>query len=186
MRTLFKDIRYGRRMLIQSFTVTVIAALAAPVGFGANTNPDVVCPSNHSNRTSRNHVFGDIAADVDRARVSLTGAGAPEELFAGEVTADFFQMIGVQPVLGRSFSREENQRGNHHVAILSHELWRRRFAGDKGVIGRIIMLNGESHQVIGILPRDFSWNNRRTDVWVPYLLHAHGDERIAGTHYTGA
>jgi len=48
------------------------------------------------------------------------------------------------------------------------------------------MLNGESHQVIGILPRDFSWNNRRTDVWVPYLLHAHGDERIAGTHYTGA
>jgi len=90
MRTLFKDIRYCRRMLIQSFTVTVIAALAAPVGFGANTNPDVVCPSNHSNQTSRNHVFGDIAADVDRARVSLTGAGAPEELFAGEVTADFF------------------------------------------------------------------------------------------------
>jgi hypothetical protein len=186
MRTLFKDTRSGRRMLFQSFAVTVVAAVAALSGFGANTNPDVACPTNHSNWTSPNRVFGDIAADVERARVSLTGAGAPEELFAGEVAANFFQMIGVQPVLGRSFSKEENQRGHQRVAILSHELWRRRFAGDKGVIGTTIMLNGESHQVIGILPRDFSWNNRRTDVWVPYLLDAHGDERMAGAHHTGA
>lgn len=150
---------------------------------GRITTPGAVPPANHSNWKRRNHVFGDITAAVDVARVNLTGAGKPEELLAGEVTANFFQMIGVQPVLGRSFSPEEDQRGHHRVAILSHRLWRRRFAGDTGVIGRSIVLNGESHQVIGILPQDFSWNNRRTDVWVPYLPGPNRDERLAGTHY---
>lgn len=152
---------------------------------GGISTPSVVSRANHSNWKSRNQVFGDITAAVDRARVNLTGAGEPEELFAGEVTANFFQMIGVQPVLGRSFSPQEDQRGHDRVAILSHGLWRRRFASDTSVIGRSIVLNGESHQVIGILPRDFSWNNWRTDVWVPYLLDPNRDERLAGARYRG-
>ena len=145
--------------------------------------PGVVSPANHSNWKSRNQVFGDITAAVDVARVSLTGAGEPEELLAGEVTANFFQMIGVEPVRGRSFSPVQDKLGHDRVAILSHGLWRRRFASDTGVIGRSILLNGESHQVIGILPRDFSWNNRRTDVWVPYLLDPNRDVRMAGARY---
>jgi hypothetical protein len=145
------------------------------MGFGANTNPGTMCPANHS----RNQVFGDIAAARDTARMHLTGAGAPEELFAGEVTTNFFQMIGVKPVFGRSFSMEQDSRGHYHVAILSHELWHRRFSSDTGVIGRSITLNGESYQVIGILPRDFSWNNRRTDVWVPYRIDPDRGQRIA-------
>jgi len=211
MRTLFKNIRWGQSTLLQSSAVTVVAVLAV-LGLGAHSsisngvsryfhdasdaaiiwkacrisNPVVVPHANHSNWKSRNRVFGDIAADVDLARVSLTGAGEPEELLAGEVTANFFQMIGVHPVLGRSFSKEEDQRGHHHVAILSHALWRRHFAGAASVIGKNIMLNGAFHQVIGILPRDFSWNNRRTDVWVPYLFDSNGDERIAGARYMGA
>jgi len=185
MRTLFRHIRRGRRTLFQSFAVTFVAAMVAVIGNAANTNAGVVSHEHHSNWKSRNRVFGDIAADVDLARVNLTGAGASEELFAGEVAANFFRMIGVQPVVGRSFSKEEDQKGHHHVAILSHELWRRRFAGDTGVIGKNIMLNGESFQVIGILPRDFSWNNRRTDVWVPYLLAPNREERIAGARSTG-
>ena len=150
---------------------------------GPITTPGVVSRANHSNWKGRNRVFGDITAAVDLARVSLTGAGEPEELFAGEVTANFFQMIGVEPVLGRSFSPVEDKQGHARVAILSHGLWRRRFASDAGVIGRSIVLNGESHQVIGILPRDFSWNNRRTDVWVPYLLDPNREERMAGARY---
>jgi len=152
---------------------------------GGISTPSVVSHASHSNWKSRNQVFGDITAAVDRARVNLTGAGEPEELFAGEVTANFFQMIGVQPVLGRSFSPQEEQRGHDRVAILSHGLWRRRFASDTSVIGRSIVLNGESHQVIGILPRDFSWNNWRTDVWVPYLLDPNRDERVARARYGG-
>jgi MacB-like periplasmic core domain len=185
MITLFKYIRCGRRMLLQSSVVTGVAVVAALGGFGANTNPDVVSHANHSSWKSRNQVFGDIAAAGDRARVSLTGAGVPEELFAGAVTANFFQMIGVQPVFGRSFSKEEDKLGHDHVAILSHELWRRRFASDTGVIGKSILLNGESYRVIGILPRDFSWNNRRTDVWVPYRLDPDREERMAGARYPG-
>jgi hypothetical protein len=174
MRTRFKNIQYYRRLL-QSSAVTVVAVLTAVLGLGANTNPGAVCPANHS----KNHIFGDIAAAHDMARMHLTGSGAPEDLLAGEVTANFFQMIGVKPVFGRSFSTEQDRRGNGHVAILSHALWRRRFASDTGVIGRRIMLNGESYQVIGILPRDFSWNNRRTDVWVPYRLDPDRDQRMA-------
>ena len=173
MRTRFKDIRNCRRVLLQSLVVTVVAALAVARAFGANTNPGAICPANHS----RNQVFGDIAAARDMARMHLTGSGAPEDLLAGEVTANFFQMIGVKPVFGRSFSTEQNRRGKDHVAILSHSLWRRRFSSDRGVIGRSIVLNGESYQVIGILPRDFSWNNRQTDVWVPYRHDP--DQRIA-------
>lgn len=209
MRTLFQDIRCRLRMLLQSSVVTVVAVVVAVAGIGADSSilngvhsvlrhprPFRVAPSlamiwrtdrittPGANWKSRNRVFGDITAAVDLARVNLTGAGEPEELFAGEVTADFFQMIGVEPVLGRSFSPQEDKRGHDRVAILSHGLWRRRFASDTGVIGRSIVLNGESHQVIGILPRDFSWNNRRTDVWVPYLLDPNRDERVAGARYT--
>ena len=179
MRTWFKNIRSCRRMLLQSFAVTVVAALAAAAGFGANTNPSAICPANHS----RNQVFGDIAAARDMARMHLTGAGAPEDLLAGEVTANFFQMIGVKPVFGRSFSIDHDRLGNGHVAILSHRLWRRRFASDTGVIGRSIVLNGESYQVIGVLPRDFSWNNRQTDVWVPYRHDP--EQRIAVARPSG-
>lgn len=212
MRTLFQDIRCRLGMLLQSSAVTVVAVLVAVVYVGANTSifrgaysilrhprhfrkmamistmdgissPGAVSRANHSNWKSRNQVYGDIAAAMDLARVNLTGAGEPEELLAGEVTTNFFQMIGVEPVLGRSFSPEEDRRGHDRVAILSHGLWRRRFASDTGVIGRSIVLNGESHQVIGILPRDFSWNNRRTDVWVPYLLDS--NQRIACARYLG-
>jgi len=150
---------------------------------GRIATPGAVSSANHPNWKHNNRVFGDLAAAVELARVHLTGAGEPEELLAGEVAANFFEMIGVQPVLGRSFSPQEDQRGHDRVAILSHWLWRRRFAGDTGVIGRSIVLNGQSHQVIGILPRDFSWNNRRTDVWVPYLLDSNRGERLAGSRY---
>jgi len=179
MRTPIKNIRYYRRMLLQSSAVTFVAVLTAMLGLGANTNPGAICPTNHSNWKSRNQVFGDIAAARDVARMHLTGSGAPEDLLAGEVTANFFQMIGVKPVFGRGFSTEQDRRGNGHVAILSHRLWRRRFSSDRGMIGRSIMLNGESYQVIGILPRDFSWNNRRTDVWVPYRLDPNRGQRMA-------
>ena len=179
MRTRFVDIRSCRRVLLQSSVVTVVAALAAAIGFGANTNPGAICPADHS----RNQVFGDIAAARDVARMHLTGSGAPEDLLAGEVTANFFQMIGVKPVFGRSFSTEQDRRGNGHVAILSHALWRRRFSSDTGVIGRSIMLNGERYQVIGVLPRDFSWNNRQTDVWVPYRHDP--EQRIAVARPSG-
>ena len=107
-------------------------------------------------------------------------AGEPEEVLTGAVTTNFFQMIGVQPIIGRAFMAEEDTRGRDHVAILSHKLWRRRFSSDPGVVGRSIALNGEMYQVIGILPPDLAWNNRQTDVWMPARLAGDPGRSIGG------
>jgi putative ABC transport system permease protein len=126
---------------------------------------------------SPNHVFGDLAGVEDIFSMNLTGAGEPEKVLAGAVTVNFFGMIGVQPMVGRAFLPGEDQYGRARVAILSHRLWRRRFAGEIGVVGRTITLSGERYRVVGILPPDFAWNNRQTDVWVPYAIDPSRDYR---------
>ena len=117
---------------------------------------------------SQNHVFGDLAAVVEIFSTNLTGPGEPEKLLAGAVKPNFFQRIGVRPLMGRTFVAGEDKRGREHVVILSHQLWRRRFGGDARLLGRSITLGGDQHRVIGVLPPDFTWNNGRADVWVPY------------------
>ena len=121
----------------------------------------------------------------DFLTVSLTGSGEPEELQAGAVTPNFFHLIGVRPIIGRDFLPGEATRGHDHFAILSHRLWRRRFGSDPGIVGRSIILNGELNQVIGVLPPDFKWNNRQTDVWLPYGIRPDVDYRaVAGRYMT--
>ena len=131
---------------------------------------------------SQNHVFGDLAAVVEIFKTDLTGSGEPEELVAGAVKANFFQRIGVRPVVGRTFAAGEDRRGREHVVILSHQLWRRRFGCDAGLVGRSITLGGDRHQVIGVLPPDFTWNNGQADVWVPAIDPAR-DGRATGGSY---
>jgi hypothetical protein len=91
-------------------------------------------------------------------------------------------MIGVEPVIGRAFLPAEDTRGRDHVVILSHQVWRRRFGANVGILGKSLKLNGEIYQVIGVLPADFSWNNRRTDLWVPYVFNLNRDYRAARGH----
>jgi putative ABC transport system permease protein len=169
------------------FRVSNAAALEPPpfrgpasVEISKVTAGNPVLSVNYPDWNSRNRVFGDLAAVVGMRRMNLTGAGEPQELVAGAVTANFFQRIGVRPIVGRAFLPGEDQRGREHVAILGHRLWRRRFGGDPHIVGKSIMLNGESHQVVGVLPPDFAWNNRRTDVWVPYVRGRDRDYRAAG------
>jgi putative ABC transport system permease protein len=118
-------------------------------------------------KSSRHHVFGDLEAVVDIFPVNLTGPGKPEELLAGVVAASFFQSIGVEPIMGRAFSNGDGAHGHDHVVIVSHRLWRRHFGSSTQAVGRKIKLGGEPYRVIGILPSDFTWNNREADVWVP-------------------
>ena len=114
----------------------------------------------------QHHVFGDLAEFVDIFHIDLTGPGKKEELSGGAVQPNFFQKIGVEPVLGRTF--KSGERWSDHVVILSYRLWQDRFHGATGVVGRQITLEDEGYRVIGVLPRDFSWNNREADVWMPY------------------
>jgi predicted permease len=83
---------------------------------------------------------------------ALTGTGDPEQLDGARVTAAFFGLLGIQPLAGRTFRAEDNRPGSERVVIISHGLWLRRFGGHAGVIGSRIRLDGQEHEIVGILP----------------------------------
>ena len=85
---------------------------------------------------------------------SLTGDGQPEQLSGKKVTPNFFDVLGVQLVVGRPFTVEED-KSKTPVVVLSYNLWRWRFAGDDSIIGRSILLNGVQAKVVGVMPQDF-------------------------------
>jgi putative ABC transport system permease protein len=115
---------------------------------------------------------------------TLVGDGNPEVVLGAWVTADFFDVFGVHPTLGRVFEHGEGGVGGPSVALISHALWMRRFGGDPGVLGRTIRaFPGDSREdeasftVVGVLPREFWYLNGYTDVLAP--LRSGGPVRIA-------
>src|SRR5687768_4255522 len=86
---------------------------------------------------------------------NLTGGGEPERVRGLRVSADFFDTLGVAAAQGRTFAAEEEQPGRHHVVLFSHGLWQRRFGGDPRVVGSSVRLDGETYEVIGIMPPGF-------------------------------
>jgi putative ABC transport system permease protein len=102
------------------------------------------------------------------SEVRLTGVDRAERLRAAQVTANFFTVIGSQAALGRLFDQRDDQPGRSQVAVISHAMWRERFAGDPRIVGRVIRLNGEEHAVIGVLPETFQFTLLgRVQVWRP-------------------
>ncbi len=97
---------------------------------------------------------------------NLTGRGEPERLQGARVSAEMFTLLGVKPLLGRTFLAEEDKAGKNRVALLSRALWQRRFAEDRNVIGQSIMLNGESYTIIGVIPPDFLVPSQ-SELWIP-------------------
>jgi predicted permease len=133
-------------------------------------------------------VFSGLTA-YELTTVDLAPGGRPETALAGVVTADYFTVLGVQPALGRGFRPEEGQGvGAHPVAVLSHPLWRRRFAADPAVVGRTVEIDRHPYTVVGVAPADFlgSYGGIAQDLWVPVTqepqLVAGGDEITAGTY----
>jgi putative ABC transport system permease protein len=88
---------------------------------------------------------------------NLTGVDPPERIQGMAVTANFFDALGVKPVMGRNFAEEENQPGKDTVAILTHKLWQRRFGGDPNILGKAVTLGGEFCTVVGVLPENFAY-----------------------------
>jgi predicted permease len=97
---------------------------------------------------------------------NLVVAGTPLYVRQQRVGAGFFSVLGVPPQLGREFTAEEDRPGGAAVAILSHALWQRSFQGDDAVVGRPILLRGEPHEVVGIMPRGFR-STTHADLWTP-------------------
>ncbi len=114
----------------------------------------------------QNKSFDGLAARAFRGFI-LTGRGDPEGLAAGELSANVFSLLRVQPLLGRTFLPEEETYGKQHVVLLSYELWERRFGKDRGIIGQNITLSDEPYTVIGVMPARTFFPDRNTQVWTP-------------------
>jgi predicted permease len=97
--------------------------------------------------------------------VNLVGDGAPERLEGAAVTADLLPMLGVQPELGRLFDAADDREGAAGTALLSHRLWKARFGGDPGVLGRKVILNDAAYTIIGVMPRAFNFPSRNAELW---------------------
>jgi putative ABC transport system permease protein len=123
-------------------------------------------PANFLEWKTENRVFTHIAAWVGKG-FNLTGTDKPERVIGARVSSDMFQLLGVQPTLGRDFTAEEDRDGANHVMILSYEFWQRRFAGDPNAIGQTIKLSDETYAIIGVMPRGFAFPSTRTQVWTP-------------------
>src|SRR5690349_14057994 len=127
-----------------------------------------------------------------REDLPLSQDGNPELLSGLRITSDYFKVLGVQPLLGREFRREDEASGNHRNVILSHGLWQRRFNSDHAIIGRKITLAGEAFTVVGVMPAGVQHvgGDYRSmplgdtvDIWWPLSLAAHEDR---GSHYSNA
>jgi putative ABC transport system permease protein len=112
-------------------------------------------------------VFEGVAGYVP-TNLTLAGDGAAERVDAAAVTADFFDVLGVRPVLGRAFAAGEDDAKAERVAVISHGLWQRRFGGDPSAVGRQIRLSGgNAYTVVGVLPREFHFAPAgQADVWL--------------------
>jgi putative ABC transport system permease protein len=119
---------------------------------------------------TRNTVFESIASSSD-AVYNLTGVGDPLSIVGYRFDADFFRVLGTEPMLGRTFLPDETIAGKHRVAVLSHRLWQRRFNADPNVIGRSITMNDAAYTVVGVMPPGFN-HPRRVEIWTPLVLSA--------------
>lgn len=116
-------------------------------------------------RRQTNSYSGIAAANFDS--FTLSGDMEPELVPGGQVSADYFQVLGVAPVLGRAFALDEDQRGHTKVALISEDLWRRGFGSDPRAVGRTVKIDGEDHTLIGVVPSRFRIWIFPAQLWIP-------------------
>jgi putative ABC transport system permease protein len=126
-------------------------------------------PPNYFDLADEGEPFERVAAYWSPS-LTLTGAGEPEKLLAATVSHTFFEVLGVAPLGGRSFTLEDDRPGAPPVAILGFGLFQRRFGGDLAVLGRDVLLDGAAVTVVGIAPKEFSFPAPGTEIWVPLRL----------------
>ena len=124
-----------------------------------------VSPANYLDWERQNHVFSGMAV-YGYASVDVTGGQEPQALAAASVSPGFFPVLGAQPMLGRAFTRDESEPGRDQVVILGNAIWRSQFGGDRGVVGKSVLLDGRPCTVVGVMDASFrfpSW----AQAWVP-------------------
>jgi ABC-type antimicrobial peptide transport system permease subunit len=129
------------------------------------------------------------AASFDRistfnaGSATLAGTDGPERVPTTAISWDLFDLLGVRPILGRTFTEAEDAPGRNSVAVMSYGTWERRFGKDPGVLGRTVMLSGEPATIVGVMPPGFFFPSRDVEVWRPIALNPANAMR--GGHFLG-
>jgi putative ABC transport system permease protein len=127
---------------------------------------DTPAAGNFTDWRDQSQAFEGMAAIASQS-FNLTGTGEPERIDGKRVSANLFQLLGVEPQLGRAFLPEEDQPGGNRVAVMSHGLWQRRFGSDPNLVGQALTLNGASYTVVGVMPPHFQFPSHTDELWVP-------------------
>ena len=135
---------------------------------GVLTN--VVSPADFLDWRRRQQPFERIAAAATESTATLTGQGDAVQIGVGVVSADFFDVLGVRMMRGRTFERNDEVFGRHRKIILSHGFWSRVLGANPASLGTNLMLNGVSWEIVGVLPDSFRFVKPGLDVWVPSVL----------------
>jgi len=131
------------------------------VGAGDEASRSPVSPPDFLDWRAQTTAFASVAAgssfegDESRTHVTVSGGAQPERVPGGAVSANYFDVLGVSPLLGRAFQPGEDQAGHNRVMLLRADLWKRSFEADPRVLGRTVKVNGEAYTVIGVMPDTF-------------------------------
>ena len=143
---------------------------------GKGNPQNVINLGNFFDWKDQNNVFSDMAAFFDR-NVNLIGDGEPEEVSGQIVTTNLFNVVGVKPILGRTFAPDEGKPGQPRVIVIGYDLWQRRFGADPAIVGRKITLNNEPNEIIGVLPPNVGWYvqkgsmvSKPPEIWSPWQV----------------
>jgi putative ABC transport system permease protein len=143
-----------------------------------------VTPANFLDWRAQNTVFENLAAMLTRP-ANLASQDQAERIELAMTSANFFAVFGIDPVQGRVFIPSDEQAGHAPVVVVSYALWQRRFAGDPGLVGKPITIDGQSYTVVGIAPAGFQYPDK-TEVWVPpFRLAPALNERMDPTQVRG-
>ena len=208
LEALIQDVSFGFRMLRKNPGFTVVAVLTLALGIGGTTAIFAVvntvlirplpfrgssylvmlwenfpsctrCPFSAPDFTflQRSQNSFESMGIFQNKEFDISGNGQPERVMAARVSASIFPMLGIQPLFGRTFTPEEDTPGSN-VVLLSYGLWQRRYASDKGIIGRSIEIDRQPYTVVGVMPRSFAFpvapivvgissSSHPADLWVP-------------------
>ena len=134
------------------------------------TDINIISMPNYKEWRQRSRSFASLAIFDSAGRgYNLTGIAEPEQVSGVRVTASFFDVLGVPPLLGRTFRPEEEEPGTNPVVVLSYGLWMRNYGGDRSIVGKPIQIDGVPYTVVGVMPASFRfqfWSGVR-ELWVP-------------------
>ena len=140
-----------------------------------------VSAANYLDWERQNHVFEGMAIYTFHG-FTLTGSDKPEQVDACAATSGFFSTLGVQPMLGRAFTPEEDQPGRSNVVVLSHRLWQEHFGSNPGILGHDIKLDGQSYLVAGVMPASFQFPDF-AQMWTP-MAWTDKEKAVRGEHHS--